>query len=170
MPSQVTTYLGVRLDSTPRLVRPSPQRVSRILQVVRFTKAGTTVSSSVFSAPAPLGLSGRLPPTRPPAHATVPTGGSRPSLGHRLSDGPCPDVATQRQAVHTASLGYLCGPLSFTREGVPLGPVLTRRVFRTNASLTGWAPVCEAARQLVWAEHDPRYINLLELEAIRWLS
>ena len=61
----------------------------------------------------------------------------------------------------------MCGPLSY-EGGSPPGPGPHQTSVSHRRPPHGRGPGVQSPRQLVWAKHDPRYINLLELEAIRW--
>ena len=133
-PSQVTTYLGIELNSVSMLCRPSPERRSRIRRIVSTARAGTTVSVNQCSVV--LGLMASV------VHL-VPLGRlhmrpfQRWFLSHRMDPALHRNVRIpMTKRAYSALVPWLDSNLY--ESGVPMGPVLLRRVICTDASLTGW--------------------------------
>ena len=144
--------------------RLSKERISRTLLMAQTIRAGSTVS--VHQCTVVLGLMAS-------AVLVVPLGRMhmRPFQRWFLSYRMDPVVHRNHRILLTKrasqALTQWTDPLWFS-TGVPLGPMLSRQLIRTDASLTGWGAVCEGfPASGLWPEDEARHINLLELEAIR---
>lgn len=165
VPSQVTTFIGLSLDSRTMTACPSPHRVDDILGLLLLFQGGRRLPYRMF-----LRLLGKLTSIA----AVVPLGLLllRPLQrwlnsfhldakrhGHRRI------VVSQRcllALVKWRDRAYISG-------GVPMGSIPSRReTVATDACLSGWGAVWQGstARGQWSAEDGADHINVLELRAV----
>lgn len=168
VPTQVTTFLGVVLNSHTMTACPSPQRVRDILHMLPQFQRGKALPYVLY-----LRLLGKLVA----ASTVVPLGllSLRPLqmwLNGLHLDPERHDHRQRRLCVSQQCLKSLSQWRGgrFITQGVPMGSVPARReVVHTDASLRGWGATWQGRMvQGVWAQWQQRlHINVLELMAVK---
>lgn len=167
-PSQLTTFLGMVLDSRSMTACPSPRRVQDILSMLPQFQHGRTLPYVLY-----LRLLGKLV-----AASTVVSLGLltlRPfqmwlnglNLNPEWHVHRCKRLHVSPQCLKSLS-PWRNG--DFITQGVPLGSVPARReVVNTDASLRGWGATWQGRMvQGTWLPWQQRlHINVLELMAVR---
>ena len=165
VPSQVTTFLGVVLDTRTMFARPSDSRVVDILALLRRFRLGRRLPYVVF-----LQLLGKLTSIS----RLLPLGllhlrpFQRWLIGFRL------DARRHRLRRLRVSWRCLCVLAPWRNEafltlGVPMGVVVSHReVVTTDACPTGWGALWQhRSAQGQWSVEESRlHINVLELRAV----
>ncbi|XP_020780058.2 uncharacterized protein LOC110159790 [Boleophthalmus pectinirostris] len=169
VPSQVTTFLGMVLDSRAMTARPSPKRIRDILDMLPEFQCGMSLPYIKF-----LSLLGKLTA----ASAVVPLGllSLRPLqmwLNGLHLDPACHAHRRRRLLVTSQCMASLSQwSEAFMLRGVPLGPLPSRReVVNTDASLVGWGATWQGrTAQGLWSVRLSRlHINSLEFMAV-WFA
>lgn len=167
VPSQVTAFLGIVLDSRVMTACPSQKRIRDILDLLPLFRRGRAPAYLLY-----LRLLGMLVA----AATVVPLGllSLRPMQMWLVSLGLNPerlDHRRMRLPVSSQCLRSLAPwrDRRFLTQGVPLGSVPSRReVVHTDASLRGWGATWQGRSvQGTWSDHLQRcHINVLEMRAV----
>lgn len=164
-PSQSTTFIGVSLDTTSMLARPSPSRISDILLLLCQFRLGRLMSYVMF-----LRLLGNLASIS----RVVPFGLLNLRPFQRWLIGFHLDAKLHRLRKLRVSWRCLCALApwrnnGYMLRGFPLGVVVSRReVVTTDACPTGWGALWQQrAAQGQWsAQERSHHINVLEFRAV----
>lgn len=164
-PSRATTFIGVSLDTTTMLARPSPSRVHDILLLLMQFRLGRLLPYVTY-----LRLLGKLTSI----WQVVPLGllTLRPFqrwLNHFRLD-------AKRHRLRKLRVSWRCLRVlvpwrnkAYMLSGVPMGVVVSHReVVTTDASPTGWGAVWQhRTAQGLWSVQErDLHINVLELRAV----